>query len=162
VEKGATSLVRTKLRIKNLTALVKQLQSLSGNAKIKKSKWTKLKRLQRAGWSPSGESLDSIRDALVQAGYQVRVTFGEADVSIATTANVLAVSTDSDMFFAPNVLVCAKPFLGSTISFQVMERPKVLKTLEISNSCWAALAVVSGMITSQISAVMESRVITVF
>jgi 5'-3' exonuclease len=81
---------------------------------------------------------------LVQAGYQVRVAFGEADVSIAAKTKVLAISTDSDMFFAPNVLLCAKPFFGSTVSFQVMTRSKVLRTLDISNSCWTALAVVSG------------------
>jgi hypothetical protein len=146
-EKLATSIQRSKTRMKTLEKDRIFLDQVNPKARISKIKWDRMRKAERNAWSPTSEELERISARLQSEGYRVESAEGEADVCIAKKETALAISRDSDLFMHENVKWCAKLIIGrnrSGVSFLLMSRDHVLDTLKITNNAWTSLAIVSG------------------
>ncbi|KAI3653511.1 hypothetical protein MP228_001458 [Amoeboaphelidium protococcarum] len=145
-EKSQTSLKRVNARLKQILKLRNCLENLPVDKKVSKAKWCMIGKLERSTWHFKADDASNLQQELKIAGYNVEVACGEADVHIAKCKDpVVAVSFDSDLFMHKNVLVAAKPtFDCGLLKFFVLDRKVVCDKLNLTNSAWVALAVVSG------------------
>jgi hypothetical protein len=91
---------------------------------MNKSFSVKMNRLARASWSPPSNALAQLKARMISAGYCIEEVYGEADVAITQSQNVLPISSDSDLFFRSDTSIILK----SGLWFSVMKREQLVTT----------------------------------